>query len=140
MVSSKLVYDDSLWKWAAEKIGMKDPFGECRAVGVVSDKILAVCVYHNFVPEHSRCEISFASDSPRWAKRGIIRELLWIPFGQWELSTVYTYTGADNHRALRFNEGIGITDPVEIPNYAGPGKPAVVRHMTREAFFKRYMQ
>lgn len=138
-MSSKLVYDDSLSEWAAKRMGIENPFGPCRAVGVENGSLLAVCVYHNFVPEHSRCEISFASESPRWAQRWIIRELLWIPFGQYKVNAVYTYTESTNIRALKFNEGIGITYPVEIPHYAGPGKNVVVRHMTRDDFFKRYM-
>jgi RimJ/RimL family protein N-acetyltransferase len=138
-VSSRLVYDDSLSEWAAKRMGIENPFGPCRAVGVENGSLLAVCVYHNWVPEHKRCEISFAAESPRWVTRGIIRELLWIPFGQYGLETVYTYTESSNIRALRFNEGIGISHPVEIEDYAGPGKNVVVRHMKKHEFLERYM-
>ncbi len=134
-----LVYDDSLSKWAAARMGIEEPFGPCKAVGVSDGNILAVCVYHNYVPEHSRCEISFASDSPRWAQRWIIKELLWIPFGQYGVNAVFTYTSPENTRALRFNEGIGLCNPVEIPHYGGPDKSMIVRHMTKSQFFERYM-
>lgn len=136
-----LVFDGPLVEWAAEHIpdAPKDPFGEAVAVGVASEgRLLAVCVYHNYVPEHHRCEISFASTSPRWARRGIIRALLSIPFEQYGLSTIYTFTPETNARALRFNEGIGLTDPVTIPDYCGPGKSAVVRRMTRETYLARW--
>lgn len=137
----RLVYDDSLWKWAADRIDHcpPDPFGACRAVGVEDKELIAVCVYHNFIAEHKRCEISFCASSPRWARKGIIRELLWIPFGQYACETVYTFTAHTNTRALRFNEGIGLTNPVQIEDYFGPNLHAVVRRMKRAEFHERYM-
>lgn len=137
----RLVFDDSLWKWAAEHIGNcpADPFGDSRSIGVHDGKeIIAVCVYHNYADAWNRCEISFASKSPRWAKRGIIRALLSVPFEQFGCETVYTFTPHTNTRALRFNEGIGLINPVDVEDYYGPGINAVIRRMKRGEFFKRY--
>ncbi len=140
-MSSKLVYDDSLWTWAAQRMDHcpPDPFGACRAIGIENGgNIIAVCVYHNFVARHKRCEISFSADSPRWANKGNIRALLSVPFEQYDCHAVYTFTAHTNTRALRFNEGIGLINPVQIEDYFGPGLHAVVRRMLLHEYTARY--
>lgn len=136
----RLVYGPHLADWAASKMEHcpPDPFGPCQCVGVEDRELVAVCVYHNYVKEHGRCEISFAASSPRWARKGIIRALLSIPFEQYGCQAVYTFTAHTNTRALRFNEGIGLINPVQIEDYFGPGRHAVVRRMKRDEFFARY--
>lgn len=135
-----LVFDDGLAKWAAEHMeAPENPFGPCRAIGVHDRKeIIAVCVYHRYVPEYESCEISFASISPRWAQRGIIRALLSVPFEQYGLWSVSTCTPATNKRALKFNEGIGLINPIEIPHGCGRNKPLIIRTMTRDEYHLRY--
>ncbi len=136
-----LVYDDSLWKWAADKMEHcpPNPFGNCRAVGLEHQgRIAAVCVYHNFIPQHGRCEISFAADSLKWATLNNIRAFLSVPFEQYGLNAVYTFTAHTNVRALRVNERIGLIQPVLIQDYFGPDLHCVVRRMLKNEYFTRY--
>ena len=75
-------FDEPLARWACDRIPWADYGPTMRAVGVsagpeASDRLLAVCVYHNYIPPKQIdgktwfgiCEISFAADSPAWASR-----------------------------------------------------------------------
>ena len=44
-------------------------FGPCQALGVVTgfeekDRLEAICVYHEYQPNHKTCMVSFAAFSP----------------------------------------------------------------------------
>lgn len=59
-------------------------FGPCAAIGVVSEtgEPLGGVVYHNYRPHCADIELSFASASPKWLTRPLIRGLMAYPFDQ----------------------------------------------------------
>lgn len=98
--------------WVAARIpAMADAaeFGAYEAVGVedAEGRMLAGCVYHNYVRRYASCEISFAADTPRFATRGVIRGLLSVPFGQYVCRRVTLLVPHDAARTIRFVSGIG---------------------------------
>lgn len=135
----RLVFDGPLIEWAAARIPHAGNFGPAVAIGVATDRLIAVCVYHNDIPDYGTCEISMAADSPRWAQRGIIRALLSVPFEQYGRNLVQTVTPAKNTRAIRFNQGIGMTiEGPPLRHRYGWGEHAVVASMTCEEFKELY--
>ena len=136
-------HDEALAKWCAMRIPHVGElgFGACKAVGVATAplgepgaKLLAVCVYHNWIPIYGVCEISFAASSPRWATRGVMRALLDIPFKQYKCRKVCLMIPMDNERALKFNEGIGFRRDGILRHHIADGRHAVVMSMMRSEY------
>src|SRR5579862_9033727 len=78
---------ESVAAWVAARIpqmtGAAD-FGPATAIGVVSEdgRALGGVVFHNYQPRFRNIEVSFASETPRWLTRNLIRQLLAYPFDQ----------------------------------------------------------
>lgn len=139
-------HDEHLAAWCAARIPHvgKAGFGPCRAVGVATgtrpdDKLLAVCVYHNWHPDYGVAEISFAASSPRWATRENIRRLLSVPFEQYGCRKVCTQTPSDNARAIKFNEGIGMRREAVLRHHFAPKRHAVIMSMMADEFRRKWM-
>ncbi|HUU25582.1 MAG TPA: GNAT family protein [Methyloceanibacter sp.] len=69
------------------------------------DKIAAVIIYHQH--RGASLEMTNAADTPRWATKGVIAELLSYPFEVLGCRRIEAIVRADNVRARRFDEGIG---------------------------------
>jgi RimJ/RimL family protein N-acetyltransferase len=85
----RLVLDQSaaIAAWVAARIphmaGAGD-FGPCSAIGVVAadSRALGGVVFHSYQPRFANIEVSFASATPRWLTRNLIRSILAYPFDQ----------------------------------------------------------
>lgn len=118
-------------------------FGPCQAVGVATgeghtDTLEAICVYHEFQPQHKTCMISFAAFSPKWAQRGIIRALLSVPFKQYGVKKLWAITGKSNYRCQKLLKGIGFKQEAVLAHHLGQGEHAVVFRLFDQEFSKRY--
>lgn len=138
-------HDDALAKWCAARIPHvgKAGFGPCRAIGVATgnqpdDTLLAVVVYHDYVPSYGVCQLSMAARSPKWASREAIRGLLSVPYEQYGCRKVWTATPSDNLRAIRFNEGIGFRREAILRHHYAPRRHAVICSMLRNEFEARW--
>lgn len=107
----RLIFNDdfAVGEWVARRIphlGSAREWGPFRAIGIAQgNKPIAGAVYN-----HSRgfdMEISFAADSPRWARRGIIRGILAYPFVQCGCTRLTATIAKRNKRARRLVEGLG---------------------------------
>lgn len=88
------------------------------AIGVLYDnKATAGVIYHNYLPAYGNIEMSIAADSPKWASRRIITELLRYPFVQLGCQRVTACVAASNKQSLRLNLGLGF----EIEGYVRRG-------------------
>lgn len=67
--------------------------------------MIAGAVYHRFRPFD--CELTFAANSPRWCRKGILRALFHYPFEQMNLKRMTLIVGENNPRALKLNQGLG---------------------------------
>lgn len=121
--------DEQVAKWVAKRLPHVGEvgFGPCRAVAIVNGaRPLGAIVYHDWQPLHGTCQISMATTSPLWAKPQTIRDLLAIPFLQYKARKVWTCIPADNARAIRFNEGIGMTCEAKLRHHFGHKRAAWV--------------
>ncbi|HYE38596.1 MAG TPA: hypothetical protein VEB23_01610 [Ramlibacter sp.] len=133
--------DERVAGWVARQLPHvgEAGFGPCRAVAVVCDgRPLGAIVYHDWQKMHGTCQISMATVSPLWAKPDTIRDLLAIPFVQYGCRKVWTCIPADNERAIRFNEGIGMVCEAKLRHQFGPKRAAWIFGMMRAEYDARW--
>ena len=131
--------DDKIAAWCAAQIPHVGAagFGLSKAIGVAIEhpsgpRLIAACVYHNWIEAYGICEISFAALSPRWATKPNIRALLAVPFAQYKARKVYLQIPADNARALRVSAGIGFKREAVLRHHYAAGRHGVVMSMMRD--------
>lgn len=85
-------------------------FGRCWATGILLDgRLIAGCVYHNYCPQYSSVEISFAADSPKWMTRSVVHDLFAGAFYGMDVNRVSMATTSDAKRTRKTLEGLGMT-------------------------------
>jgi RimJ/RimL family protein N-acetyltransferase len=98
--------------WVAARIpqmqGAGD-FGACAAIGVEGEdgRPLGGVVFHNYQPRFRNIEVSFASDTPRWLTRNLIRRILSYPFEQLNCARLTAITPRKAASARRFLDVFG---------------------------------
>jgi RimJ/RimL family protein N-acetyltransferase len=110
----RLVLDQpaAVTAWVAERIpqmaGAAD-FGPATAIGVVSEdgRALGGVVFHNYQPRFRNIEGSFASETPRWLTRNLIRQILSYPFDQLSCQRLTAITPKRAHAARAFLDHFG---------------------------------
>lgn len=127
----RLVCDrqDELLAWAKKRMPLLNIEGSAAAIGVEDGEIIAVAVFDRY--RGHDIEISFAADSPRWARRGVIRGIFHYPFVQLGCVRLTTITAENNTRARRLDEGLGFVLEGIHPNGLAPGVTAVSYGMQR---------
>src|SRR5262245_36357458 len=105
--------------------------GEYRAAAVIDENgtMQAGVVFNDYHPEFRRVQVHLAADTPRWATRNVIKEILGWAFVNAGCIKVWGATPAYLSRVLRFNGGIGFTRHGVIPHHYGEGNHAVVTGM-----------
>ena len=132
--------DEDVARWVGERIKSvgRDGFGPCSAIGVVSDRLIAGLVFHDYQPDFENVQLSMAAESPMWAGHDVIAGLLDYPFNQLGCWMIYTLTPPENERALKVNEHIGLKRKTVTPHAFGRKRHAVVCQMTRPEYERRY--
>lgn len=134
---------DALAAWAAARIphvGVAG-FGPCWAIGVTRGEALAaVVVFHDWQAAHGTVQLSCAAETPRWASREVVAEILGLAFNGmwWRLRKVWTATPSTNERALRFNRGIGMKQEAILRHHMAPGVHSVICSMLEAEYRRRY--
>jgi RimJ/RimL family protein N-acetyltransferase len=118
-----------LLTWAKDRMPLLNIEGSAAAIGVEDGEIIAVAVFDRY--RGHDIEISFAADSPRWARRGVIRGIFHYPFVQLGCVRLTTITAENNARARRLDEGLGFVLEGIHPNGLAPGVTAVSYGMQR---------
>lgn len=134
--------DEQVAAWVARRLPHVGDagFGPCRAIAIVNGtRPLGAIVYHDFQPLHGTCQISMATISPLWAKKQTIRDLLAVPFLQYDCRKVWTCIPSDNTRAIGFNEHIGMTCEGKLRHHFGPKRAAWIFGMMRHEYDARWM-
>lgn len=140
-------YTDRLAAWAAARIPQMAGagFGPCWAVGVVRRGVVAaVCVYHDWSPQHGTVQMSIASDTPRWASRQVLAALLGVPFlGKLDPTApacrkVLAVCASDNQHACRFVVRAGFRQEAVLAHQFGHKQHAVVHRMFARDYARRY--
>ena len=128
----KLVCDrqHELLEWAKQRMPLLNIEGHAAAIGVEENGVLLAVAAFDRYRGHD-IEISFAADSPRWARRGVIRGIFHYPFVQLGCVRLTTITAENNTRARRLDEGLGFVLEGIHPNGLAPGVTAVSYGMQR---------
>ena len=119
-----------LLTWAKDRMPLLNIEGGAAGIGVEEKGVLlAVAVFDRY--RGHDIEISFAADSPRWARRGVIRGIFHYPFVQLGCVRLTTITAENNTRARRLDEGLGFVLEGIHPDGLAPGVTAVSYGMQR---------
>lgn len=136
-------YSDEVAKWVADRIPHvgEDGFDKPKALGVLSadgTRVLAGIVYHDYQPKFGTIQLSFAAESPMWARKDVIAELLAYPFRQLGLYKVWTATPADNEAALKVNYHIGFKREAILAHQFGRKRHAVINRLLEPDYKRIY--
>lgn len=121
-------------QWVATRVpGCARGWAKCRAALVVDQagKPAAGVVFHDWSPETGVIEVTAAADDPRWAQRGVLRELFDYAFGACGCQMVVARTGSE--RVKRLWRRFGAT-AYEIPRLGGRDRPLVLLTLTDDAW------
>jgi RimJ/RimL family protein N-acetyltransferase len=134
-------HDQALAGWAARKIPHVGEvgFGPCVAIGIASgpdsdDKLLGVCVFHDWIPSYGTMQCSMVATTPRWATKGTIAALLFYVFRQAGARKLWVAIPHRNERALNFCKGIGFTKEGSLRDHFGRDSHAVICRMLRSEY------
>lgn len=99
-------HDPELRAWAGKRLGLVLQGAQPTGIGVARDgKIIAAALFTNYM--HPSIEVTFVADSPRWASRQVIKEILRFPFIGLGCKRLTAVTAQVNGRARRLLEGLG---------------------------------
>lgn len=137
-------FDTELAAWAASRIPHMQgaSFGPCRSIGVMRGNdpedmnapMMAVAVFHDYIPQVKTCQVSVASRTPMWARREIVARLLAYPFEELGVNLIWSAMRHDDERTLRFNEHLGFTREGVLRHRFGLKKHAAIASMTKTEY------
>lgn len=136
-------HDAEVAEWVRQRVPNVQArgFSECVAIGVPSrdmTRIIAGAVFNDYYPEFGTMQLSMAADSPMWARREVIRELLAYPFLQCQVWKLWTSTEICNKRALDVNSHIGFKREAVLAHHFGKNRHCVISRMTKPVFDRLY--
>lgn len=115
--------------WVAAHIdGCDRGFGDCTAIGVERDELIAGIVYHNWHPEAGVIEVSGAAIDKRWIRRDILAGLFEYPFSFCQM--IVAHQDKDN-RTRRMFKALG-ADEYVIPRLRGRDRDGYITTITAE--------
>lgn len=80
----------------------------CHAFGVIiSNKVAAVIVWHDHVPDYGSVELTIIAENPLWAAPSIVKELMRYPFDALQCQRISVNTARKNKRARQLCERMG---------------------------------
>lgn len=92
-------------EWVAKQLGFDGGIYPSYSIGIVDDgKLIGGVVYHNFTVNN--IEMSIATISPKWAGRGIIRQLLAYPYSL-GCERITAIADSENHKSRKLLEKLG---------------------------------
>lgn len=129
--------DRDVARWVAYRLGIFD-FGSCSAIGVVEkDVLIAGAVFHQY--RHPDIQMSFASESPRWATRPTIRGVFRYPFLQLNCKRITCICPEENERAISQVERLGFVREGRHPNVFTTGA-AISLGLQRDVAEERWLK
>jgi RimJ/RimL family protein N-acetyltransferase len=132
-------HTDKVAAWTVSHIPHVSDFGPCEAIAVMNGEyIIAGVVYHDYQPTCASIQLSMAAESPMWARREIIAQLLDYPFNQLSVNRVWTATPIENTMALRVNRKIGFTQEAVLAHGFGKGRHSVIMRMLKPDYDRLY--
>jgi len=117
--------------------GLTRDFGPCVTAAVVNkaDEIVAGVVFHNWNPEAGVIEASAASVNPKWAQRGVLKELTDYAFRRAGCQMLVARTDEGNRRVRRLWKALGAAEYI-IPRLRGREASEVILCVSDDAWQK----
>ena len=123
-------WDKAVARWVGERLGLED-FGQYTAIGIVDDQsIIGGAVFNNY--RHPNIEVTFATSTPRWCSRSILRGIFAYPFLQLKCSRLTAVTEAKNQSVRTFLLHLGFREEGQMRRAFPNGEDAVIHGMLRE--------
>lgn len=130
--------DAAVARWVASRTPGQGDFGVCTAIGVADgNRPIAGVVYHMYAETYRTLMVSCAAIDARWASRGVVKALLHYPFEQLGVSKLWSVMASSNHRALKFNKGLGFKPEATLSHHFGKDH-AIVTRMFRKDYDRLY--
>lgn len=128
-----MIFSDDVAGWVAAHIeGCNRGFGNCKAIGVATDRLIAGIVYHNWCPEFETIEVSGAATDKRWMTREVLSGLFDYPFSFCQM--IIAQHDRENH-IRRIWKALG-ADEYVIPRLRGRDRDGFIATLTREQWAK----
>ena len=142
----ELLYDcdKQVADWVAERIPdvaeAYNSFGDCRAIGVLSDRKQIICgvIFHDYAPVAKTMQLSIAASNPMWARKETIKQLLSYPFEQLNLFKCWITIAHDNLISLRMTEHIGFRYEATMMHQFGKDRHAILKRMFKPNYEELY--
>ena len=115
--------------------------GKYAGLGVLDENntLVAGVVFNDYWPIFGTMQVHLAADTPRWATRNVVKEILGYAFVDAAVDKVWGCTPSHLKRVLRFNAGIGFTREAVLRHQYGKGCHCVVTSMMKDEYAKFYI-
>ena len=112
MIRSFYDHSDFVVKWLTERVDYcSEGFGKCVTMGFVEgDKMVAGVVFSEYRPDSKDIRISIATDTPKWATKRVIREILSYPFKQLECGRLTAVVAKRNKKCRKMLKRLGFVE------------------------------
>jgi RimJ/RimL family protein N-acetyltransferase len=132
-------HTDEISRWVSDRVKGGCDFGPCEGLAIMQDdKLIAGVIYHEYRPDYKSIQLSMAADSPRWAKRDVIAQLLQYPFEQLGVYRLFTMTPVWNKLAIKTNSHIGLKQEAVLNSMFGENQHGVVMRMLKPDYNRLY--
>jgi RimJ/RimL family protein N-acetyltransferase len=122
--------DTRLLAWAQSQLGVAFHADSFTLADVVDGELRAVVVYSNWT--RCGCEMSIASTTPRWARRGFIRACFSYPFKQLGLVRVSFVMNENNAACIVLCKWLGAKQEGRLRQWYAGGYDAFVFGLLEE--------
>ena len=129
--------DVRLVEWVNQRLALRFDPAAVRTIATVDDDgaMLAVVVYSRFA-EHG-CEMTIASDSPRWATRKFLKAAFQYPFIQLGYERVTFVTTAENIKTIDMLKRLGAKQEGVLRRWFGETDGIVFGLLSEELIWTR---
>ena len=117
-------------------------FAEGEAIGVLSQdgsQLIAGVVYTDYQPKYGTMQLHIAADSPMWARRATITQLLAYPFYQFGLYKCWVQIPSDNEKCLKATSHIGFQPEALLKHHFGIGRHGIISSMFKPDYERIYI-
>lgn len=116
-------------------------FSVCSTLGFyINTKLVAVMVFHNFMPQWGTIEITGAATSPLWARRAVFRFIAEYCFDINKCQAIVLNMADNNVRVQKLAKSLGF-ELTRVPRLRGQDAAAVIGVLTKEAWSEtKYMR
>jgi len=97
-------------------VNYKQETCKTKAIDRDGEELLAVVVFHDFIPGH-RMELSIAAKSPKWGTKKVLFNCFDYCFNICEVNRIYTQVLGNNTKALEFNKRLGFEEIAILPEF-----------------------